>query len=339
MYKRTKLAVLAGVATAAIALSGCGGTSPQTATSQAAASPELVLAATIDQRSFAPAELQNAPGQVVQYWAPVYDTLLVRTREGGVEGNAAEAFAYNDDQTQLTLTLRDGLKYADGSEVTASSVAQGLELFKNGTATDANLYANIEISAPDDQHLVFNLAEVDPEIVYRLASSSGAVFNPAGFDAPDIATNPNAAASGAYTLDTQSTVAGDQYVYVRNANYWNPDAYPYDKLTIKVMTDATARVNALTTGQIDVAMIEPLAIPEVESKGKVVTIHSAAWEGVYIYDRDGELVPALKDPRVRQAMNMAFDREAIAKTLFLDTVQPTSQIFGESSPGHVDGAE
>jgi peptide/nickel transport system substrate-binding protein len=335
----TKGSLLAGVAVAVLALTACAGTSNQSESEGSEEPTALVLAATIDNRSFAPAELQNAPGQVVQYWAPVYDTLLVRTREGGVAPNAAEDFEYNDDQTQLTLTLREDLKYADGSDVTASAVVEGLELFKSGTASDAGLYANIDISAPDDDHIVFDLAEVDPGFVYRLASSSGVVSNPAGFDAPDIATNPNPAASGAYTLDVEATAAGDRYVYVRNPHYWNPEAYPYDELTIRVMTDPTARVNALTTGQVDVAMIDALAIPEVEAKGKEVTIHSAAWEGLYIYDRDGEVVPALGDARVRQAMNMAFDREAIAETLFRGTVEPSSQIFREGSPAHVDGEE
>ena len=80
-----------------------------------------------------------------------------------------------------------------------------------------------------------------------LTRDPGLVGSAENFDSADIATNP--IGSGPYILDTAATVTGTSYVYTKNPDYWNPDVQHYDNLTINVLADPTAGLNAIKAGE------------------------------------------------------------------------------------------
>jgi peptide/nickel transport system substrate-binding protein len=130
-------------------------------------------------------------------------------------------------------------------------------------------------------------------------------------------------------------VPGSQYVYERNEDYWNLDAFPYDEIVVKPIADQTARLNALKSGQADVATLTPTSVAEAESSGLTVSRYATDWQGLFINDREGTVVPALADVRVRQAINYVFDKELILKNLQRGEGEVSSQTFNELSQAFV----
>lgn len=326
-YRKLTGLLVAGL----VLVAGCGG---DNAVPPDPSPTTLTIGTNIEASTFDPAGLRSSPGTLVPYWQGVYDTLLLRLPDGTIAPNMA-SWTFDDSQTLMTLALRDGMRFADGSPITAEAVVASMDRFRQGSGPDATYLADVtSLRATSQATIEMRLSEPDPGMIYKLSSSAGAIANPAGFG-DDIATRP--ASSGPYVLDDAATTAGVVHAYERNPYYWNPAAYPYDRIEIRYLSDLTARANALRSGQVDATVLDAQSKAGIENLGLRVTPQSAAWEGLYLFDRAGEKVPALADLRVRQAMNMAFDREGIAEFLMLGTVEPNDQIFRRGTGAFAEG--
>ena len=264
-------------------------------------------------------------------WRAVFDTLLTFDVDGTVLPGAAEEWSYNEDKTVLTLKMREGMTFTDGAPVDAEAAKRSLEAFRDGNGPSSPRLAGVVVDAVDDQTLVLTLPDADPGMLFTLSDAGGALVSPASIDSPTMDTVP--VGSGPYTLIADETVVGSKLVYERNPDYWNPDAYPYDELELLVMPDKTAQLNALASGQIDGAEVSLASIEQAESGGAHVEAFPNVWSGVYFMDRAGTKIPALGDVRVRQAINMVFDREAIVQSIWNGHGMANSQIFGPTTSG------
>jgi len=268
-------------------------------------------------------------------WRPVYDTLLRTQVDGVVVPNAAEEFSYNEDKTVLTLTLHEGMTFTDGAPVDAEAVKFSLEGMRDGGGPDSSRLKGITVDVVDDLTVTLTLPAPDPGLTTNLGGSSGLLVSPATLDDPaTLDTQP--IGSGPYTLNTAETVVGSKFVYDRNPDYWNPDDYAYDKIEFLVMPEETAQLNALASGQIDGAEISLASIEQAEASGSHVERFPNIWSGLMFLDRDGEKVPALGDVRVRQAINMVFDREAIVKAIWNGYGTANPQISSATTAGYQD---
>lgn len=329
---RVVLAVSAAFATGAT-LTACGGTNTAEGGSPGGGSSDtLTIAAQLANNSFDRAEIQI--GNNIQYWMPVYDTLLVQAPDGTIEPNMATDWSYNDDATVLTLTLRDDIEFTDGEPFDAAAVQANLEYLRDSAGQNSYMAASIErFEIVSDTEIELHLSEPDPGLVDYLGVVGGAMASPASLGSGDPATT--AVGSGPYVL--ASATPGSEYVYERNEEYWNPDDFPYDEIVIKPISDPTARLNALKSGQADVGLVQPTNVAEVESPGSGLTVerHSLNWHGLIIGDRGGEMVEPLGDVRVRQAINHAFDKQAILDNLTRGEGEVTSQTFNVDSPAYI----
>jgi peptide/nickel transport system substrate-binding protein len=319
-----------------LALTACGSSasSPETSSSATATAPLLTLGTVVDVPSYDPADLRYG-GEFPQLWAPVYDTLLKLDPDGGVSANLATEWSYNDDNTVLTMSLRDDVTFTDGAAFDAAAVKANLEHFIAGTGNDRYLADSIaSVDVVDEFEVAINLSEPDPVLEYYLAQSLGAVGSPEALSSESIKLEP--VGSGPYVLDTTATVRGDQYVFTRNADYWDTEAWPFDKLVIKVYSDVNARLNALTSGQIQGARINVALMDQAKASQLVIHPNRVDWIGLNIMDRAGEIEPALGDVRVRQAINMVFDRESMLAGIDLGQGTVTEQIVGEASSAYDD---
>ncbi len=189
------------------------------------------------------------------------------------------------------------------------------------------------VSAVDADTVDITLSAPDPAMEYYLSQALGLMGSPAslGTDAMDrlpVGTGP-------YTMVADKSVVGSQYVFVARDGYWNPDLQKWDKIDLKLLPDVTARVNALVTGEVDATILDGTTYQQAECAGKSLLEYATDWQGLLLFDRDGTLNPALKDVRVRQAINYAFDRENLLAQLGGGKGKVTSQVFGPDSTAYV----
>jgi peptide/nickel transport system substrate-binding protein len=326
-------ATAAAAAVLALTLSGCAATTEQGGES----SDSLVISTIIAPISFDASQAEW--GNRSLYYQTVYDTLLLITPDGELEPFLATDFSYNDDKSVLTLTLRDDVVFTDGTKLTADIVKQNLERFKDGGgpyATDLLNMASVE--APDDTTVAITLSAPDPAFTTYLGKEAGLIASPASFDAADAATNP--IGSGPYILDTGASVTGSSYVFTKNPDYWNPDVQHYDDLTIKVISDPTAAVNAVKAGEANVVGLpDANNYTEVEGAGWELNLNELNFQGLLLLDRAGEQNPALGDLRVRQAINYAVDRDGLLQALQQGNGTVTTQVFNAKSAAYEDSLD
>jgi peptide/nickel transport system substrate-binding protein len=143
--------------------------------------------------------------------------------------------------------------------------------------------------------------------------------------------------SGPYLVD--EVVAEVSATVVRNPDYWNPDAYPFDEIEFIVYNDEVAALNALKSGQIDATALSLQPAQEAEAAGFTLHEGLGTFATLYFHDHHGTRIPALGDLRVRQAINMAFDREQIAESLYLGFGRVSSQPFTSGQAEYVEGGD
>ena len=326
-----KSTVMAILTAAALALTACGGGG--TSTNGGAATTTLTIGQLQDLVSFEPADAHI--GHTMPYYQAVYDSLILRAPDGELKPMIAESWEYNADNTVLTLKLRTDVTFSDGAKLDAAAVKANLDHFKKAQGRDAYQVASLgSVAVVDPATVAITLSKADPAFTYYLSLAAGLMGSPAALGTPGIKTVP--AGSGPYELDTTNTVKGSQYVFTKRANYWNKDLQKFDKVTMKFLADVTARTNAIVSGQIDATLLDPKTSKQAVAAGLTLTTSQVDWQGLLLMDRDGKVTPELANPKVRQAMNFAFDRKTILEQQYLGEGTPTSQVFGPESGAYVD---
>jgi peptide/nickel transport system substrate-binding protein len=316
------------VVSAAIALTGCvsnsGSSNGGSSNGSSSDKSTLTLALSATPPSLDPAQQQSA-GDSLWRWHAVYDTLLRCDQNGEVGPAAAKSWTLSDNATKLTMVLRSGMKFSDGSPVNAAAAKASIEHMQNGGGSDSGRVKGMTVATPDGETVVVTAPKPTGQLPMFMCFAPGIIASPAQLTSSDVGTTP--ISSGPYTLDLTKTTTGSVYTYHKRADYWDAKSYPYQNLVLKVMPEVTARLNALKSAQIQGAIIDQASSAEASSSGLHVITHLGNWSGLFINDRAGAVVPALGDVRVRRAINMVFDRAAIAKGLYGGDAQVTTQIF------------
>jgi peptide/nickel transport system substrate-binding protein len=315
-------AVTAGVL---VGVSACGGASA----GQGGGSQTLTIA-TPAGLGF---DLKDAqPGFFDQYLQPVYDALFRLDAKGDPKPYLATSWSYDSAQTALTVHLRQGVKFTDGTPFDAAAVKDNLEHTKSGTASTAQQLALVSgVDTTGSDTVTIHLSTPDPSLLPHLAESAGMMASPKAISAGNLKTTP--VGTGPYVLNAGETTSGSTYTFDRNPKYWNKADFPFDKVVLKVLTDNTAILNGLRSGQLSAGALGSAkdGVAAQQAGLHVLNYPDGDLEALYFYDKDGTIVPALKDPRVRQAINYAIDRNALVKARTLGNGKPTEQMFSIST--------
>ncbi|MET8979471.1 ABC transporter substrate-binding protein [Streptomyces sp. NPDC004539] len=295
---------------------------------------ELVLAINAAPPTFDPSALDEGASQNV--WSGLYDTLLTVDENGALAPNAASAFTYSEDKRTLTLTIQSGMTFSNGDAVDAEAVAATLNRTKRTPGPNQGKLSSVtSIEATGKDTVVLRLSEPDATLLPDFTLALGVIGDPKTFKSKDIALTP--VGSGPYTLDTTETVTGSTYVLNRRDDYWNPKAFPFKKVRIRVMDDPTAIYSALRAGELNVGDIGVDQVDAVKAAGFRTTFNPLVAVGELLFlDRAGTVQPELRDVRVRRAINMAFDRQQYVTKLLKGTGEANDQIVGKGTPAYLD---
>jgi peptide/nickel transport system substrate-binding protein len=333
--KKTILAVAAATTLLAAGCSGGGSNTAATGSSGGSggsAGGTLTLGLIVPATTFSAADMNFANES--PYGQAVFDSLLKADPSGKVGPALAKEWSYNDTKTVLTMTLRDDVTFTDGTKFNAAAAAQNLIRFRDGQSPNkAFLSALQDAKAVDDTHLQLTLKDSDPGLLGHLSQNAGMMESPAAFNASDIKTNP--VGSGPFVLDQKDTVIGTTYTFTKNTKYWDPSSQHYDKLVLKVLRDPTAMLNAIKGHQLNGAKLANNdTVDQVKGAGYTLNPLELDWTGLLLLDRDGKMNPAIKDVRVRQAMNYAFDKAGLLKAQGKGYGTVTGQIFPTKSAAY-----
>jgi peptide/nickel transport system substrate-binding protein len=335
--KKLSMAVLAATAALGLALSGCagGGAAPG-----AGVGDDLTIALASAPVSLDPSKA--ATGLYINYVEPTYASLLNRAVDGTIVEGLADEWGYvGDGNTDFEFSLREGAKWADGSEITADDVIASFEYFRTGSGPSANYLGGFTFTAVDDATVHITSATPNPVIAELLTPEflAGAIISPEGLADP-AALGENTFGAGPYVLDTAQTTNGDTYVFTPNENYYDQDAIEFESISVRVIPNTNSAVQALRSGQVDFIAGTADAAAAVENDSNIETLTAPfVWAGLFLLDRTGEVVPALADVRVRQALNYAVDRDAIAKAVYGEFGAPVDQPAVPGFDGYSEASE
>ncbi|MFF1921216.1 ABC transporter substrate-binding protein [Streptomyces sp. NPDC058221] len=329
MSRNARTVTVAACVAASLALAGCGGTD---AGARGTGSSTLNIATMTLPQSLDPAV---ATGSALPFFQPVYDTLIKREPDGAFSPMLATRWTYNADRTELALTLRKGVRFADGSAFDGATVKANVERFKKAGGADAKWLGDLEsVEVADAGHVTLKLKQPNPAMEFYLSDAPGLMANPKQFAKGDtLKTTPDG--TGPYRLDKTRTTVGTKWSYRRNPKYWGKEL-PYKNITISFFDNETAIANGLRTKQVDAALLQSADQQvAIESDPGVTTQKQEIdFQGLLLFDRGGKVTPALRDPRVRQALNYAVDRGTMLDRIRQGRGETTAQIFGPETQAY-----
>ena len=231
----------------------------------------------------------------------------------------ATKWVWKNNKT-LVLTLRKGVKFTDGAVFDAAAVKANLDRvvvdkFPGPRSGAIRSVQSVTVVNPSTVQL--NLAYPDSNLILGLSRNMGWMVSPKAIASKDSkgqlpALATATAGAGMYMLDWTQSVKASKYTFVKNPNYYNKSEQKFDKLVFYFLTDPKARLNALRTGQVDIAPLDVLDAPTAQSAGLTIAPTALDIMNLRITDRNGETVKALGNVKVRQAMNYAINRNQFA---------------------------
>ena len=327
-----RLGVLAGGATLAVAasfaLAACGGQATGSAHTAGGGSPGDAL--TVGFALQAPQTLD--PGKTAQNYEWLeqlaYEPLIVRHSDGSLAPGLATSWAYTGTgNTTFVLHLRPGVKFSDGSALTAQNVADDLRYVMRSGGQMSPFFTGDTFTTEGPLTVAIRMPQPNPDLPLLLTQDYvvGDVISPGGLRSPAL-LGTRTVGAGPYMLDPSQTVTGDHYTYVPNPVYYDKAAVHWKKVIVRIITDPQSMLNALKTGQVQVGNGDATTSAAARQSGLTVTSAPLLWTGVTLADRGSRLARPLADVRVRQALNFATDRNAIAGALFPGAGNPTSEL-------------
>ena len=261
----------------------------------------------------------------------VYETLMARTPEGDlVPGLAAEMPTQVDDVT-WEFKLREGITFHNGEPFDADSVVHSLERitdedFASEQASFVSTFASAE--AIDESTVHITTTGPDPLLPTRMYWTK--MVPTEASEADGFADEP--VGTGPYRF--VEWVKGDHVTLERNPDYWGDNASNVESVTYRFISEPSTRLSALLADEID--LMTNLLPEDVERAPKSASVQGVE-NPILILNATGGVT---EDVRVRQAMNYAVDKQALANDLFEGyAVEAACQILSPQFTGYNDSLE
>ncbi|MFF7394780.1 ABC transporter substrate-binding protein [Streptomyces scabiei] len=322
--------LVAGAVALALTACGSGGSSP----TSSGKGGTLTIAVSGDALN-----LDTTNCQPILYCDVAYDSLThISPKTGEVGPDLATSWKWVDDSHQkLELTLRKDARFNDGTALTGEAAAASINSYLGaGGAFSSTSYPMKKAKASGEHTVVISYSTpVTERYALYLLAGQGGVGDVVG---PASAANRKKLQSssdgiGPYKLDSSQTVKGVSYVYVPNDQYFNQSAIKYSKIVLKPMADPQSRLNALQSGQVDLAInLRTQDVQTVKKAGYTVSRGAlGSFYSLALLKRDSG---PLADVRVRQALSYATPRQDIVDALYGSDAVATSSMIPKGAEGY-----
>lgn len=253
----------------------------------------------------------------------------------------AEKWEVVDPQT-IVFTLREGVKFHDGTDFNAEAVKFNVERIQTPDlkATWASQLSAIErVETPDPRTARFILKQPDAPLIFNMSSVYGAgMISPAALEKHGTNFKTNPVGTGPFVFS--EWIPGDHVTGKRNPNYWEKDkagaALPYlDEVTITPIPDDTVRYANLQTNEVQVAGIASKDIAQAEQNKDLFIQKGVPGAGVVALLHMNIGIGPLDNADLRKAVAFAIDPSVIAKNVYFDlAVQDEASLITPNSWGY-----
>jgi peptide/nickel transport system substrate-binding protein len=259
-------------------------------------------------------------------WTQVYDTLLYQDDEQRLQPGLAASWDISEDGKLYTFHLRQDVRFHDGTPFTAEAVKFTFDrIMQPGNPSTARQHFTEVQSTEvvDDYTVRVTLRNAQPIFLLRLTRPYNVIVSPAavralgpeGFGQKPVGTGP-------FVL--QEWVPGERFVLRRNPDYaWGPPFFKHagaaylDSVTFRVIPEASVRVAALESGEVDaIEFVPPQELERLQGNPSYrVQAAKRAGAPTMLY-LNTQLAPT-NELAVRRALTLATDRETINQTAYL----------------------
>lgn len=303
--------VLAAVA--ALVIAGCG-SADQSAKSGGGKSDksQLVVALSADPASLDPQLADDGSERTVN--DNIYEMLLTRDPDGKLGPLLASDMPKQVNKTTWRFKLRTDVKFTNGEPFGPESVIASIKRVMDPDYGSGQLgfFTGIKTARRVNAHTVDVITEdEDPLLPARMAFMK--MIPPKYSQESKFATDP--VGTGPYMFVKR--IIGEQIQLKANPDYWGP-APRIPSVLIRIISDESARLSALKSGEVD--LVTNLSPDYASQVPKFVSVRGAENTNVRLNNQDPQAITA--DVRVRQALNYAVDRQAIADKIYSGYARP-----------------
>ena len=305
--------------------------------------PNLRIGLAEDPDVLDPSLARTFVGRIV--FSALCDKLIDIDEKLNLVPQLALSWAWSADNKALTMKLRPSFTFHDGEKFDAAAVKFNIERHKTlpGSNRRGELAPVSSVDVLDPLTVRLNLSAPFSPLLAALTDRAGMMVSPKAAQALGDKFGSKAVCSGPFKLVER--VAQDRIVLERFDGYWNQPAIHFKRITYTPIPDATVRLANLKAGQLDFA--ERIASSDIEKlksdkKLKTASITEIGYQGITINigksDR-AQANPLGKDPRVREALELALDRQGLAQVVMDNEavvgnqwVAPSNAYFAKTSP-------
>ncbi|WP_434642957.1 glutathione ABC transporter substrate-binding protein GsiB [Klebsiella sp. I138] len=259
-----------------------------------------------------------------------YQGLFGLDKEMKLQNVLAESYTISPDGLVYTIKLHSGVKFQDGTDFNADAVKANLDRASNpdNHLKRYNLYKNIaSTEAVDPTTVKITLKQPFSAFINILAHPATAMISPAALKkfGKDIGFHP--VGTGPYQLDTWNQT--DFVKVTKFAGYWQPGLPKLDSITWRPVVDNNTRAAMLQTGEAQFAFPIPYEqAPLLEKNSKLELVASPSIMQRYISMNVTQ--KPFDNPKVREAINYAINRQALVKVAFAGYATPATGVVPPS---------
>lgn len=267
-----------------------------------------------------------------------YAVLWRVEHDDSVTCDLAESYTIDWDNLVMTVKLREGLKFSDGSPLTAEDVVCSLKTSASDSGSNTAALDVNNTKAIDETTVQIGLSGVSCYSVMIDISCIGIIskeWTEDGTNAEKKAAD--VLCSGAYQLEPWST--GETMVYVKNPNYWNAENVTFEKITVKCIGDETTRFLEYQNGGADICYLTKSENVSAVDSGSVKSeMFMKPIQSVHGLAFDTENVENYKSENLRLAIAHAIDVKGLVEAYCGEYYTVAASIYPSTSPYFVDCA-
>ena len=245
----------------------------------------------------------------------VIETLTFIDPEGKIQPGLTESWSVSPDGLQVTLKLRRGVTFHDGTPLDAKAVKWNLDRVKD-PALRVPIRAPFpmkEIEAVDATTVRVTLTRPSAPFVSALSWTTSAIVSPAAADKQgnEYKNIVHPVGTGPYVFKERKK--GESLTVTRFDRYWGTKPH-YDTVVFRIVPEAATRESLILAGQVDLIVLPPIAdLPALGKNPAVKVLLAPSDRTIFIAMNNTK--PPLNDVRVRQALNYAVDKNAIIQSV------------------------